>query len=1101
MIKSSSTCHSLGTKAKKYWTYDEYYTGLRDHERRKNGQGENHWSGPESLEWYTGHFIRDTMHGLGDYRWRHRGPEGIFVTYEGHFYSNCMHGYGTMSYPDGRVFTGLYHSNVRWGPGIEYSACMRDNVGLWRGTQLIRLAWRPQTPNIIPDLAAGSIGRACVEPHRIAFVATTKTIGEINSALDLLKQFGSNPRWAADQWIKLYPKHCTDQASQLCQTDIFEHTYYNEPLHILKEIKSMLTVSESPDNMGNLEGTELYFAWNNSDTIVHMIKHCYQHEMQRSSEIDLASIISGPRKKYKPAAKHEIDCRTLLMASYLGDLTNVVQMVNDLNVHPDVADNQGNTALMYATCGDQCDVIHFIVEAGANVNNYNDSCYTALGIALMRFACLQKDITTNGMLQALLPPPVVPTPPLPEHTILEWNMTRDQENVIGASLIRTTSKSSKNVTAKAIVNKSSQSLKEVLSAKKKTEVPLAKPTELYELDSDETFSVNRSVYQNISNEYSIKVKDLFSVTSGTIPIPYIFKINDLVKEVDLNEDEPKKLNDNVSKKVASKIYKDTIKLSKEIMWQSSDCDENSATIDSVQKQKTDMLTRVMSTILQLLSDGANPKLIKCPQSALFIAAVADSSDLVRHLVNYGADINEICCQTLGYTPLDVAVSRPFTYKNLEVIRAILECGGNTNYRLQYGDLGSNPLIPGPTLLHAVLAKRTENEIEEQIRQQTIELLLEYNCNPMIQFKGRSAVDVAMTKNFNLLNIFLKSPGCNLNAIINDQNQTVLVKMFYLPFFKTPGVTDRLQILTNLLLFGADPFIECQHGGVKYQNIFVFAKKSLMELESSLGKTNPVTTQNKSDVKNKMKDKPKKGEELSTKSIGKMTVDVVGDYKQAIELVTECARLLYIRWLQAKLMIELVELINKFKHRHWNIILKEHKHKKSTGLWLTPQRCLEIWDIFKTKQKKMYSDKRILKHLLCIVQYYQIKFKFGYVSKSVPTAQEKNIIDSSVLSILQENKSAEILTPKIIFWKKPYVMPELVKNDEKFKVCFECILPLAEEKIQCKCCKLVAFCSFDCMKINIDRINCHPCSEYLKNNFFSSDNPKNNEEIEPFNLLK
>lgn len=37
------------------------------------------------------------------------------------------------------------------------------------------------------------------------------------------------------------------------------------------------------------------------------------------------------------------------MASYLGHITNVAQLVNGHNVHPDVADMQGNTALMYAT--------------------------------------------------------------------------------------------------------------------------------------------------------------------------------------------------------------------------------------------------------------------------------------------------------------------------------------------------------------------------------------------------------------------------------------------------------------------------------------------------------------------------------------------------------------------------------------------------------------------------------------------------------------------------------------------------------------------------------------------------------------------------------
>ncbi|XP_059051099.1 ankyrin repeat and MYND domain-containing protein 1-like [Achroia grisella] len=1069
MVKT--LCNALATKADKSWKYDEYYVGVRDDEERKYEKGENHWSSAESLEWYSGCFLRDTMHGLGDYHWRYRGPQGTSVTYEGHFYSNCIHGYGSMSYPDGRVFTGLYHSNVRWGPGVESNANMRANVGLWRGTRLVRLAWRPTT-NIIPDLTIRGTGKTFAESHRIILAATTKIIGEINSALDLIKQFGSNPLRAADKWLKLYPRYCTDQASKLCQVDVFEHKYYKGNIYSLKKTDTKFKMSENSDN--DLEDTELYFVWNNSDSILHMMKHCYRHETQRTSEIDISSIISGPRKKYKPAAKHEIDCRTLLMASYLGDLTIVVQMINDFNIDPDIADNQGNTAIMYATFGDHCDLIHFVVEAGANVNNYNDSCCTALGLALLRFICIEKDVAPGDMLQSLFPSSIVSPRPA-EHKILEWNMIRGKQNaIVGGSIPRTSSKINKNAAAKKI--KSSQSLKEVTSTKKKTEVLLSKPTEFV---SDESFSEDISIYQNISNEYASRVNNLLLVTSMVSPVPYIFEIKDLIKELDESGEDSKKGNEGVPRKLTSKVFKNGMKPSKDIMWQSSEGIEHTS-VDSIEKQKTDMLSQVMSTILQLLSDGANPKLVKCPQSALLIATVAGSADLVRHLVHYGADVNEVCEETLDYTPLDVAISRQFTNESLELIRALLECGSNTNYRLRYGDADCNLQIPGPTLLHVVLVRRTENESEEEIRRQIIELLLEYGSDPMVQFKGCSAVDVAFSKNVDLLDTFIKSQKCKLNAIINDRNQTVLVKMLYLPFFKTSSVTDRPQILTDLLLFGADPLIECQDGEEKYPNVFVFAKKTLLELESSQINTQPVTSQGKSNVKNKLKEKEKKDERLS---LGRIGVDEVGEFRHAIALLTECARLLYIRWLQAKLVIELIELIHRFRHRHWNIILKEHKDKKSTSLWLTPQRCLEIWDILKLKHRKMYQDKLILKHLLCIVQYYQIRFKLGYISRPVPTAHEKDLVDSKVSCLLQEHKTACMMSPAM-FWKRPHVMPELaIKNDQKFKVCFECILPLHEGEIKCNRCNLVSFCSLNCMRLNIDRTNCHPCSEYLKNKYF------------------
>lgn len=48
----------------------------------------------------------------------------------------------------------------------------------------------------------------------------------------------------------------------------------------------------------------------------------------------------------------------------------------------------------------------------------------------------------------------------------------------------------------------------------------------------------------------------------------------------------------------------------------------------------------MTTLKQLLTDGANPKLVQCPQSAPLIAVMSNSPDLVRYLVDCGANINE-----------------------------------------------------------------------------------------------------------------------------------------------------------------------------------------------------------------------------------------------------------------------------------------------------------------------------------------------------------------------------------------------------------------------------------------------------------------------------
>lgn len=82
----------------------------------------------------------------------------------------------------------------------------------------------------------------------------------------------------------------------------------------------------------------------------------------------------------------------------------------------------------------------------------------------------------------------------------------------------------------------------------------------------------------------------------------------------------------------------------------------------------------------------------------------------------------------------------------------------------------------------------------QIRCEILDLLLKYHCDPMQQFKGRSAVDVALSMNMNIFNIFIQSSQINLNCIINDSNQTILCKIFTTPFCKSLTLEDKLHMV-------------------------------------------------------------------------------------------------------------------------------------------------------------------------------------------------------------------------------------------------------------------------------------------------------------------
>ncbi|KAH9628377.1 hypothetical protein HF086_015907 [Spodoptera exigua] len=907
-------------------------------------------------------------------------------------------------------------------------------------------------PSVAIDIMSNPVGLNMVVPHRKLMTSTTKIIGEVNSALDLLKQYGANPLTAAEKWTKLYPKNCTDTYSQLCHVAVFDRAYFNNnEVRLLTEVTTVPQVSHeintSQSSKESVAETKTYYAWNNSKVIMHMMKHCFTHEDQwNQSRLNMKHILS------------------LLMASYLGHISNVAQLVNEFDVMPDITDNQGNSAIMYAACGDQPEIIHFLVEAGPDIDSFNDACCTPLGITILRYALEKKNIPYSAMLQAILPPPAL-VPPLPDESIQEWNISRDSQQTTERSDVNT--KSSPG-------NKYSTSIQQPVEKKK---------AEKNSLDSIADTAEDKRMYDSLNLEYMIKVAEVYSVRCEVNPVPYIFEVYNMCKDVEVSiGDEQKKVVEKLMKKSQSKNTKQSMKPSRDMMWQDQD-----DAIDATEQKNREKISRIMATITLLLADGADPRLIRCPQPPLFMAVVAGCPDLIRVLVKYGADVNEIYPQAHEYSALDIAVSAPVSNENLGVIRALLECGASPDHRLKIPEPPQSPNatpkidVEGPTLLHAVLSKKIENdELENrhllEVRDQILGLLLEYGCNPITQFNGVSAVDLAMNKSLDLFDIFVKSPRTDLNAVINNLNQTILVKMFYLPFCKNIPLTERLQMLTNLLLFGADPLLKCQNGKEEYGNLFVFARKIINDIEAT---RKPI---NQSGAKKSKSDARPKKDVSSKHGLTKATDDNQGDYKQALELVVDCARLLHIRWLQAKLLKELIDIVYEYRHRSWNMIMKEHKNKKCTGLWLTAARCLEIWDVLKTTKKKLYNDKKIQKQVLCIIHFYYKKMR--KIIQIPLTFQDKEIIEREVASLVHEHKMATISTPDMVPAVRPYVAPELtVKGIEKFNVCFECATPFQDSKINCGTCNLIGFCSLDCIERNIERINCHPCSSVLKNKYF------------------
>lgn len=174
--------------------------------------------------------------------------------------------------------------------------------------------------------------------------------------------------------------------------------------------------------------------------------------------------------------------------------------------------------------------------------------------------------------------------------VFEWNFSHDQVlSVVSGGIPRTASKLSKSAPSTKRI-RSSGTLTDLPSEKTRKKIDASsspKPPVILEHTSEDSISEDKKIYNAINSEFEIRINDLFSRQSGVNPVTYLFEVNDMVKETEASDEEPKKAIDKNPKKAISKQLKDTMKPSKEMIWQGADKDEYSS-IDSIEKQKNEM---------------------------------------------------------------------------------------------------------------------------------------------------------------------------------------------------------------------------------------------------------------------------------------------------------------------------------------------------------------------------------------------------------------------------------------------------------------------------------------------------------------------------------
>uniref|UniRef100_A0A3P8T7D4 MYND-type domain-containing protein n=1 Tax=Amphiprion percula TaxID=161767 RepID=A0A3P8T7D4_AMPPE len=310
-------------------------------EERRQGLGVQKW--PDGSR-YEGEFVDGLKHGKGRYTW----INGEY--YEGSFYKDYKHGAGLYCWPTGHKFIGkfylnrkegygqqgLYRTDQRFGPGVVSYPDGQQDVGLWLGEHLLRFCTPVEegfSLKNFPEYRVATKTPICnshLQPDR-GLLANENAI--LPSGMESYSTDGDH--------LPLPPgrRRELDQHfyGELWEPDAHPYQGYE---------RDPLSTFLQAENVG----------W------------------------DVAAILSMNRENFGPKGPLEVHSELLIQHASRGELQAVSQILRTGLVHPDVADSQKHTALIAATVNCHNDVIHLLLDMGADIDMLTCEGMSALAV-------------------------------------------------------------------------------------------------------------------------------------------------------------------------------------------------------------------------------------------------------------------------------------------------------------------------------------------------------------------------------------------------------------------------------------------------------------------------------------------------------------------------------------------------------------------------------------------------------------------------------------------------------------------------------------------------------------------------------------------------
>ncbi|KAM6962472.1 ankyrin repeat and MYND domain-containing protein 1 [Aplochiton taeniatus] len=366
----------------------EFLNGL------KHGAGKFTW---KNGEFYEGSFFKDYRHGPGRYSW----PSGH--RFIGKFYLNRKEGYGLQELPDGSTFQGLYRADERFGPGVVTYPDGRQDVGLWHREKLLRLCYSLEggftlqdypeyTAHLPPPTAKASLTQ--LQP---ASPSETHLAEDAEQAKPASKEVFPDPLQCP------YPDLLSDERFIL-PPDMESYSTDSDHLPVPPGLRRQLDQHFFGELWAELDQSQNPLALSALPLRQRLAGHIYRHRVEVPAlGWDVLAVLSENRDRFGPKGPLELRSEQLVHEASLGNRQGVYRMLRDGKVHPDVGDARGHTPLIAATVNCHNEVVHLLLDRGADINQLNCEGMSALAVSAVLYYPIPALHTTVA--ERLLPKP------------------------------------------------------------------------------------------------------------------------------------------------------------------------------------------------------------------------------------------------------------------------------------------------------------------------------------------------------------------------------------------------------------------------------------------------------------------------------------------------------------------------------------------------------------------------------------------------------------------------------------------------------------------------------------------------------------------------